>query len=642
MEKYNITKLNNDTFNYVDSLSVAEIVEILEELSDNYYNTKTPLVSDDAYDTIREILEEKDNDNDYLKKVGAPVINKEAVDLPFYMPSLNKIKPDTNLLDKYLEKYKGPYVISDKLDGVSGLYYYCNGKENMYTRGDIEHGQDITHLIKYVFSKKLVLGNITEIAIRGELIISKKNFKILEGEFKNARNTVAGLVNSKRFSKKVAKLTEFIGYSVLYPELTQQDQMKLLEKINCSTVTHNIKKNIDNDYLSNYIVERRKDSPYEIDGLVIIDSSKIYGNMNKNPDYGFAFKKVLTDQIAEASIRDIEWTVSKHGYIKPRVKIEPIKLKGVVITYATAHNAKFVFDNKLGPGAIVTLIRSGDVIPKIENVIKPAVEPKMPSIPFVWNKTKVDVVASNITDDTRDNIKIKKLTDFFRILKVKNISEGIVTKLVNEGYDNIVSIITTTTDELSQIDGLGEKIINKIKADFEEKIQTTNLYTLMAASNVFGRGFGVRRSKLIINTYPDIMTKKWSNDKLKSEIMNIPGFDDITASQFVANFNEFKNFFNVLSQVVDLSHINNIGGVNNQNKTDLLKDEIIVFTGVRDKLTEEFIENNGGKISTSLSSKTTMLIYLDETSSGAKLKKAIQLKIKTMPLIDFKIKYGIK
>lgn len=640
LDKYDIDKLVNDTYNYAKSLEIKDLVGILKELSHYYYNTKIAFVSDDVYDIIREVLEEKDPKNKFLLEVGS--IDKTAVKLPFYMPSLNKIKPDTGLLDKFLEKYKGPYVVSDKLDGVSGLYYLQNGIEKLYTRGDIENGQDITHLIKYVLSDDIELGTIKEIAIRGELIISRKNFETIKDEYANARNTVAGLVNAKDFSKQVASITEFIGYSVIYPEMKQSDQMKLLEKINFPVVTYKIKNKIDNDFLSNYIVERREKSLYDMDGLVVIDSSKIYENKNSNPDYGFAFKKILTDQIAEVVVRDVEWNVTKYGYIKPRVKIEPIKLVGVEITYATAHNAKFVYDNKLGPGAIITLIRSGDVIPYIKDIVKPANKPKMPDIPYVWNKTNVDILVKNATDDTLDDIKIKRITDFFKILKVKNISEGIVTKLVNNGYDNIISIITADTDELVQIDGLGEKIIEKLKNGFYKNIKTTNLYTLMAASNLFGRGFGTRRLKLIINKYPNIMHKKWSESKLIEKIKDIDGFDDVTATQFATNLKEFKNFYSELAKVVDLTHLTNIQKDNkNDNKNNLLNGEIIVFTGVRDKNTEEFIENNGGKVSTSLSSKTTMLIYLDENSSSSKLEKAKKMGIKTMPLVDFKNKYKI-
>ena len=93
---------------------------------------------------------------------------------------------------------------------------------------------------------------------------------------------------------------------------------------------------------------------------------------NKNPDHAFAFKMVLSDQVAEAKVVHIEWNPSKDGYLKPRVQIEPVELGGVTITYATGKNASFIEKNKIGIGAIIELVRSGDVIPDIKKVVVPA------------------------------------------------------------------------------------------------------------------------------------------------------------------------------------------------------------------------------------------------------------------------------
>jgi len=415
-----VEELIEDPYNYANGISVKDLVEILRQLAHHYYNTNVSLVPDEIYDLLREILEERDAENPYLVEVGAPV-NKNKVKLPYYMPSLNKIKPDTGVLEKFIKKYDGPYVLSDKLDGVSGLYVYNKNKSKLYTRGDIEVGQDISHLIPYVISKnvrfdKLKIGT----AIRGELIISKSNFKKISDKFKNARNTVAGLVNSKNFSIEVAKLTEFIAYSIIHPVTKQSDQFELLESINFPLVTHKFKKLLDNDMLSKYMVDRRTSGEYDIDGIVVIDDSDVYEVKNKNPEYGFAFKKVLTDQVAEVTVLDVEWNVSKDGYLKPRVRIEPTKLAGVEIRYMTAHNAKYVEDNVIGPGAIIELVRSGDVIPYIKKVLKkaPSGKAKMPTIPYKWNESKVDLIVKDIHGAASSNIKIKKITYFFKKLNI--------------------------------------------------------------------------------------------------------------------------------------------------------------------------------------------------------------------------------
>ena len=171
--------------------------------------------------------------------------------------------------------------------------------------------------------------------------------------------------------------------------------------------------------------------------MCIRDSNNIYPRLEKNPEHAFAFKMVLTDQTAEARVVDIIWTPSKDGYLKPRVQIEPVTLGGVTITYLTGKNARFIEEKRIGLGAIIRVIRSGDVIPEIEDrdgvVIKPAETPLFPEESYVWNDTHVDIMladkSSNIT------VTIKTIANFFKQLEVESIGEGIVKKLVEGGYN---------------------------------------------------------------------------------------------------------------------------------------------------------------------------------------------------------------
>ena len=123
-----------------------------------------------------------------------------------------------------------------------------------------------------------------------------------------------------------------------------------------------------------------------------VNDDKIHPRRNKNPDHAFAFKMFLGDQIAEVKVLDVIYTASKDGYLKPVVRVEPVNIRGVTIEFVTAHNAKFIQDNNIGVGAIIQLIRSGDVIPKIQAVIQQADEPMMPSGEWKWNETKVDAL----------------------------------------------------------------------------------------------------------------------------------------------------------------------------------------------------------------------------------------------------------
>jgi DNA ligase (NAD+) len=632
-----VNKILEDPLNYANKISVDKLVETLKELSESYYNTNVSLVPDDIYDILRSVLIKRDPDNKFLKQVGAPIGTKNKVKLPYPMFSLDKIKPSTDALDTWKKQFKGPYVLSDKLDGVSAMLYKNKGEIKMFTRGDGTYGQDITHLLNYFVTKEQKSKLPTTVAIRGELIITKSNFKKVADQFKNARNAVAGLVNAKHYSTELAKLTDFVAYAVLGGD-TQENQMKDLEKWKLNVVTYIVKKDITNDQLSKYLVERRTSNAYEIDGIVVVDSSKVYKLESGNPDYAFAFKAVLTDQIVEATIVDIIWQASKYGYLKPRIQITPVDVSGVTIEYATAFNAKYVQDNKLGPGAVIKLVRSGDVIPYIMEVIKPAAngKAKMPTIPFKWTDTNVDIIVQDVHGEAKSIITIKQLAHFFSVMDVKYISEGLVKKLVDNGYDTVIKIIDADPKALVKIEGLGLKTVTKILDGIKESLANSTMAQLMHASGKFGRGLGIKNFNLILKEYPNIVTDNTDKKTMKDKILELQGFEETRTNQFVDNFDDFKKFFEGLALVVDLSHLKKTVKKDTK-KAGKLQDMKIVFTGFRDPELEKDVITEGGSVSGSVSKNTDIVVYKGTDSS--KYQKAKELNITLMTPEEFKEKY---
>jgi DNA ligase (NAD+) len=153
------------------------------------------------------------------------------------------------------------------------------------------------------------------------------------------------------------------------------------------------------------LVEFKQDSPYEIDGIIVQADIKYTRNTSGNPDYAFAFK--ILSEVAETTVINVEWNISKWGALKPRVEIEPVELAGVLITYATGFNAKFIKDNEIGPGSRILITRSGDVIPYILKILT-RTEADMPTIEYVWNETGVDIISEN-----PDEMCIKRMLSFF-------------------------------------------------------------------------------------------------------------------------------------------------------------------------------------------------------------------------------------
>ena len=266
---------------------------------------------------------------------------------------MDKIKPPSNKLDTWISTHKGDYVLSEKLDGVSALLVYSDNTMKLYTRGTAKEGTDITSLLKYLSNiptyetvlnycnKNNLKGSTNLIAFRGELIISKKVFDTKWSKtLKNARNGVAGLVNSKTVNPSLAADTRFVCYEVVDPRKKILDQYKIMTDLEFNTVHNKTVKNINFDFLSKYLVKRKKESRYVIDGIIVTNNELYQHNTSGNPDYAFAFKDVLEDQKAITTVKDIEWKVSKDGYIVPTVIIDSVDIGGVTISRVTGDNAK--------------------------------------------------------------------------------------------------------------------------------------------------------------------------------------------------------------------------------------------------------------------------------------------------------------
>lgn len=631
----NVNRFKTHGMSHLEELSESSIEHMIRYANDQYYNTETAIMTDNEFDIIKEYMENKYPKNQILNIVGAEVI-KNKVRLPYYMPSMDKIKPDTNALTKWKKKYNGPYLLSCKLDGVSGLYTTEGEQPKLYTRGNGEIGQDISYLLDVI-----KLPKIKNIVVRGEFILTKTIFNNkYKSKFANARNLVSGIINSKTIDSK-SKNIDFIAYEVIKPNILPIEQMKLLTQCGFNTVQNTIFSDITNDLLSQMLIDWRNNYEYEIDGIIVTNNQK-YTRLNKNPEHSFAFKMVISDQIAEAKVVDVIWQTSKNGYLKPKVQIEPVKLGGVTIKYATGFNAKFIETNKIGIGAIIKLIRSGDVIPFIQSVVQPAERAKMPLEDYHWNETNVDVIINNIDDN--DDVKEKLITLFFSTLKVDGLSTGNVKRIINAGYKSIPSILKMTKKDFENVEGFKEKMINKVYNSIQENIAKATLLDIMVASNILGRGLGARKMKPILEQYPNILISNESNDQKIEMLKLINGIGIENSKSFVSNIPKFLTFLKQCNLENKLQ--NNILQIQTSKKNSkenskkhILFDKHIVMTKVRDKDIIEKLKNEGGFLDDNVSKNTYVLIVKDINDISNKIKKAKELNIPIMIPSEFKDKY---
>ena len=625
--KLNIEKFAHEGISVLEHLNEKMLVDMIRFSSKVYYNSK-PIITDNQYDIIKEFTNNKFPSNVAVAEIGAEVERNKAK-LPYEMASMDKIKPDTNALKEWMAKYKGPYVLSCKLDGVSGLYTTEGPAPKLYTRGNGTVGQDISYLIPH-----LKLPKTKGIAIRGEFIIPRAVFDSkYKTKFANPRNMVAGIINHKTLNEQLKDI-HFVAYETIMPSgLTPSKQMEFLGTVDVERVLYKMETALSNELLSELLVDWRTNYTYEIDG-VIVTNDAVYPRTAGNPDHAFAFKMVLSDQMAEAKVVDVIWTPSKDGLLKPRVRIEPIHLGGVQIEYATGFNGAFIFNNKVGIGATIELIRSGDVIPHIKAVTTPAPEPKMPSVPYVWNATHVDVMLENANEDA--TVKEKNITSFFKGIEVDGLGAGNVVKIIGAGYDTVGKILRMTEADFLKVEGFQKKMASKIYTGIQEKVAKADLVTIMSCSNIFGHGFSETRLGPIIEMYPDILVSTESNEAKVKKLTEIKGMASKTATAFVDKIPSFIAFMKETGLESKIQSA--IATATTAPKAPVivnhpLNGKTIVVTGLTEKVIEDKVKSVGAKFGSSVSKNTDIVVAKSVTESSGKLDKARELnKTLTKPI----------
>lgn len=422
---------------------------------------------------------------------------------------------------------------------------------------------------------------------------------------------------------------------MIHPEMKPFAQLLELGAKEIKHVKFDMKQEISNDMLSEILLEWRDNYEYQIDGIIVVND-EIYPRPKKNPEYAFAFKMVLSDQVAEAKVVDVLWTPSKDGYLKPRVQIEPLTLGGVCIEYATGFNAKYVNDNKIGVGAVITIIRSGDVIPHIVNVVSPADIVKFPNDPYKWNDTKVDFVLAD--KDSNNTVKEKNILQFFKNLEVEGIGPGNVKKIMTAGFDSVAKILAMKESDYLTVDGFKKKTADKLYNGIKGKVNDASLVKIMTASNVFGRGFGEINLTKILEKYPDILISDESSNVKKEKLLKVEGVATKTADKFVENISEFINFVKNAKLEYKLEIIEPVN--TNIDTDNQLYGKKIVMTGFRDKELMDKIKSFGGEISNSISKNTfVLLVKEDKNETTSKAETARNLNIPIMTKEEFQKMY---
>jgi NAD-dependent DNA ligase len=280
------------------------------------------------------------------------------------------------------------------------------------------------------------------------------------------------------------------------------------------------------------------------------------------------------------------------------------------------------------------------VIPYIQSVSTPSQNAKMPDVPYIWNKTKVDVLLEK--PDENETVQEKNVTMFFTTLEVDGLAKGNVKKLFKKGQNTVAKILKMTVADFEQVDGFKTKTAEKIHDSIKEKVQKASILDIMVASGKLGRGLGERKLKPILDAYPDVLTSILSIDQKESMLQQVSGIGKENAREFVKNIPEFLAFLGECGLESKLREP--IGqaprvAVEIGNQSHPLFSKKVVMTKVRDKEIIDFLATIGATLEDNMKKDTAVLIVKSKDDVSNKTEYAKKNGIPMMTPEEFKISY---
>jgi len=610
---------------------VEFIISTLQTADMMYHNDEESYFEDNEYDALRLIAQRLAPTDEYFLGIGSDVRGGK-VKLPFEMGSLDQV--EIGDIEDWVRKnnlQNEEIIATDKMDGTSALIVYNKGgyPQIAYSRGNGTEGADIS---RHIFKIKNVPERLTSqksMTIRAEVELTETAFAILReivfksdgSKYKNARNMVAGIMNSSERPDIVYEYLTVVAYLIVGEENINKAQMLARlsdEGFQVTPFWRFLGKELNDELLAKYLNERRSETDYAIDGLVLdVNSKEKRQEMNPtrdtlNPAYSIKYKVADATNTAIATVRGVTWNISKHGFLKPQVNIEPVDLVGVTVSNATGFNAKFIKENGIGAGAKIRITRSGDVIPFIQECVEPATA-DMPTEECEWNETNVDLVI--LDKSGNEEVKMQQAIDFFMSIDAPHLREGSVRKVFehfefSNGADAISEMIKYNRNDWLQM--IGENG-NKIYDGLRTRLTDIPLYTLMGSVPFFGRGVGKRKFKKLITAIGWEVLYTCADD----DIVPVDGFDITTANKILAGMDEYLAWVEEL----ELDFITITYEDEGPTGTSMIGQKI-VFTGFRDKDLQAAVEAAGGEMQSGVSGKTTMLVTKDPNSTSGKVQKA--------------------
>ena len=586
------------------------LVSNLTKANDAYRNGAALLMTDEEYDAGLVQLAIYSPNHPLLNKVRASPTHGQVVRVPYYLGSLDKAKTAEEL-DKWAKKQvTESYLVSQKLDGISGLWNPVKGL--LYLSGDDNTGLDVSPWLAHIsLSPKTLDSNIPDVWIRGELIMPRA----LVPEGRLGRSIVNGIFHHAIPDPEQAKKVRFVGYEVIGMSegLSMKQQFTWLAHWGMWLPwwkSHTALPSATE--LTSTLAECRATSEYDIDGLVI-KSNKTQPRVTKgNPKDAVAWKPPNGETKLTKVVR-LEWNASATGKLIPRVEIEPVKLGGSTITFVTGVNARRVVDWSIGPGATIILRKGGDVIPVIDSVEVPATVIFPPEGTYVWDGPATTAVnIKQVVSDT--STIIAQYTKMATKLGWEGIGPAQLKAVVEAGYKTVPELRKATEDTLKKLIGpvKGAHLFKTIQKDGWENATELDIFV---ASPICPSGIGRTRLEALKISQADITKwsqvgliapKGWSADSLQEFQTIWRGYEEFRKKEW--------NFLPYPLLVVSAPVVT-VGAKGT-----------VVFTGFRDSDMEAKLLAKGYKLADTVKSDTRAVFIADKedplTYTSSKIEKA--------------------
>ena len=637
-----------------------ELVEILNKYAYEYYVLDNPTVSDYEYDMLYRELEKLEDENPEMilphsptQRVGDAVVKKfTEVTHEVPMQSLNDVFSFEELeeyderVNKTLEE-EYEYAVEYKIDGLSVSLEYENGMfVRGSTRGNGTVGEDITLNLKTVKSIPMKLAKPCTIEVRGEVFMSKKTFEKLNEErelygetlFANPRNAAAGSLRQLDPKVTEKRNLDIFVFNVQKSEETFETHTQSLAflkelgfKINPATRICKSVKEVEETI--EFFGESRNGLAYDIDGVVIKVNSlrqrEAMGSTVKAPRWAVAYK--FPPEQKETIIEKIEIQVGRTGVLTPNAVFKPVFCAGSLISRATLHNSDFIAEKDIRIGDSVIIQKAGDIIPAVVEVIKE--KRKGTEVPFEMPKNcpvcgapvirPEDEAAYRCTNIECPAQLMRNIIHFASkdAMDIEGMGPAIVEQLLNEKLiSGISDIYYLKYEDLVKLERFGEKsaenLINAI-----ETSKTRGLAKLLFGLGI--RHIGQKAAKIIALKFKTV------DNLISAKEEEISCIDDVGAVM-AKSLTEFFSYSQNIDEINKLKE----AGVDmtmpvDEDASVKLTGLTFVLTGTLESMTRseagELIEKNGGKVSSSVSKKTSYVVAGEE--AGSKLKKAQQLGV---------------